>query len=579
MDTIYKKTDNLPVKPNLQNYKEERTNFSWEQAKNELSSENINMAYQAIDRHVATPLRDHVALRWLGKKGESRDFTFAEMSRESNRFANVLKNLGIKKGERVFGLCGRIPELYIAILGTLKNLNVFCPLFSAFGPDPILARMQIGDGKVLITTASLYRKKIAKIRDQLPKLEHVIIIADPQQETENTHNFSALMEKASDDFSIEKTDPEDMALLHFTSGTTGKPKGAIHVHQAVIHHHISGKYALDFQPQDIYWCTADPGWVTGLSYGVISPWTNGVTNLIDEADFNVRHWYQVLQDQKVTIWYSAPTAIRMLMKAGLSVVKEYNFPHLRHVVSVGEPLNPEAVVWGEKAFGLPIHDTWWQTETGGIMIANYPAVDIKPGSMGYPMPGIEAVIVKHEDSSVSEIDTPEEVGELAIKVSWPSMFRGYLHEEGRYKKCFSGQYYFSGDLAKKDSDGCFWFVGRADDVINSSGHLISPFEIESILLEHEAVAEAGVIAKPDQVVMEYPKAFVALKPGFNADETLEKQLRGFIRKRMGATVAPKEIEFLPSLPKTKSGKIMRRLLKARELGLPEGDTSTLETNL
>jgi acetyl-CoA synthetase len=346
----------------------------------------------------------------------------------------------------------------------------------------------------------------------------------------------------------------------------------------VVAHHITGKYALDLHADDIFWCTADPGWVTGTSYGIIAPLTNGVTSIVDEADFDLERWYGILQQEQVTVWYSAPTAIRMLMKAGLEPLQKYRFPRLRFLASVGEPLNPEAVVWSHKAFGKPFHDNWWQTETGGIMIANFVSTEVRPGSMGRPLPGIDAAIVEQQaDGSVKLIEEPGVQGELALKPGWPSMFRAYWNEPERYKKCFAGGYYLTGDLAKRDSDGYFWFVGRKDDVIKTSGHLIGPFEVESILMEHPAVAEAGVIGKPDPVALEVVKAFVSLKQGYEPSEALRKELLGFARVRLGAVVAPKEIEFAASLPKTRSGKIMRRLLKARELGLPEGDTSTLES--
>ncbi len=454
-----------------------------------------------------------------------------------------------------------------------------CPLFSAFGPEPIRARLAIGQAKVLITTESLYQRKVASIRASIPSLEHILLIREDKEApmVSGTHDFSQLLADAGPDYSIQPTDPEDIALLHFTSGTTGTPKGAIHVHNAVQAHHITGKLALDFHKDDVFWCTADPGWVTGTSYGIIAPLTSGITSIVDEADFEAERWYRLLQDQHVSVWYTAPTAIRMMMKIGTDPIRKYDLQHLRFLASVGEPLNPEAVVWGEEAFGHPFHDNWWQTETGGIMIANYAGMDIRPGSMGRPLPGIDAAIVrKTEAGEVFEVHEPNVQGELALRPGWPSMFRGYWNERERYKKCFADGWYLTGDLAKRDADGYFWFVGRADDVIKTSGHLIGPFEVESVLIEHKAVAEAGVIGKPDPVAMEIVKAFVSLKDGYEPSDQLRLELLGFARARLGAAVAPKEIAFLPSLPKTRSGKIMRRLLKARELGLPEGDTSTLE---
>jgi acetyl-CoA synthetase len=583
VDTILQSAASPAVAPNLADYHEARTSFSWDQARQtELSglpTGGLNIAYEAVDRHAGSDWADHLALRWLGKDGSTRDFTYRELSRRSNRFANVLRTLGVRKGDRVFALTGRIPELYIAALGALKCGAVFCPLFSAFGPEPIEARLAAGDGRVLVTTGGLYRKKVQGIRDRLPALEHVLLVGETGTASAlpGTEKLQALLDRADDDFRIEPTDPEDMALLHFTSGTTGLPKGAIHVHAAVLQHHVTGKLVLDLHPEDVFWCTADPGWVTGTSYGIISPLSNGVTSIVDEADFDAERWYRILQEQRVTVWYTAPTAIRMLMKTGPELPKRFDLSALRLIASVGEPLNPEAVKWGAEVLGLPIHDNWWQTETGGIMIANFASMAIRPGSMGRPLPGVEAAIVERTPGGgVEVVQDPEQQGELALKPGWPSMFRGYLHDDERYRKCFVGGWYLSGDLARRDADGYFWFVGRADDLIKSAGHLIGPFEVESALMEHAAVAEAGVIGKPDPVSGEVVKAFVTLKPGHEASEELRMEVLGFARQRLGAAVAPKEIEFVDNLPKNRAGKIMRRLLKARELGLPEGDTSTLE---
>jgi len=572
------------LRPNLTDYDKTSASFSWEAARAELDGlpggRGLNIAHEAVDRHAAGPAKDRIAIRWLGRSGAVRDLTYHELAAETARFANVLQQLGVGKGERIFGLSGRLPELYIAALGTLKNGSVFSPLFSAFGPEPIVSRMDIGEATVLVTTETLYQRKVAAIRDRLPTLRHVLLIGDGETPTAvaDTLDFHTLMAAASDQFEIPPTAPEDMALLHFTSGTTGRPKGAIHVHEAVTAHHITGRYALDFHPGDIYWCTADPGWVTGTSYGIVSPLTNGVTMIVDEAEFDAERWYRTLQDQKVNIWYTAPTAIRMLMRLGTEILKGYEFPDLRFMASVGEPLNPEAVIWGVEAFGMPFHDNWWQTETGGIMIANYAAMDVKPGSMGKPLPGIEAAIVERTGDGISVINETDRDGELALRAGWPSMMRGYLNEQERYDKCFADGWYLTGDLAQRDADGYFWFLGRADDVIKSSGHLIGPFEVESALMEHEAVAEVGVIGKPDPTAGEIVKAFVALNPGNTPSDTLRRELIGLARKRLGAAVAPKELDFRENLPKTRSGKIMRRLLKARELGLPEGDISTLESD-
>ena len=570
-DVIRKTPGEQRVAPNLVDYAAVRAAFSWDAARRELAGlpgGGLNIAWEAVERHAQS---ERLAFRFLSAQGGQRDVSFAELSRLTNRFANLLRGLGVGKGDRVFILSGRIPELYIAALGALKNGSVVSPLFSAFGPEPIATRVKLGEGKVLLTTESLYKRKVEKLRGELPSLEHVLLADTPE--------FARLMGAASERFEIARTDAEDMALLHFTSGTTGTPKGAVHVHGAVLTHYVTGRYALDLHPADVFWCTADPGWVTGTSYGIIAPLLHGVTSIVDEGEFDAVRWYGILEEQKVSVWYTAPTAIRMLMKAGAQMARERSYSELRFVASVGEPLNPEAVWWGLDALGLPIHDNWWQTETGGIMIANFPALDIKPGSMGLPVPGVEACIVEHQESASKAkiIEKPDVEGELALKAGWPSMFRGYLHEDERYRKCFRDGWYLTGDLAKRDADGYYWFVGRADDVIKSAGHLIGPFEVESALMEHPAVAEVGVIGKPDPTVGNIVKAFVSLNKGYQPSQALKLELLGHARKRLGAAVAPKEIEIQASLPRTRSGKIMRRLLKARELGLPEGDTSTLES--
>jgi acetyl-CoA synthetase len=581
--TVRKRREALSPRPHLFDYESECAFFSWDKARALLDGlpdgKGLNIAHEAVDRHAAGPNAEKIALRWIGKSGARRDLSYRQLREETNRFANALKSLGVQPGERIFVLMGRLPELYVAVLGALKARCAVTPLFSAFGPEPIAMRIGIGDGRVLVTTPGLYERKVAGIRDKVPGLAHVILVGEDQPEGPGVHDWAALVEQASSDFTIPPTDPEEMALLHFTSGTTGKPKGAIHVHAAVVAHHVTGRYALDLHEDDIFWCTADPGWVTGTSYGILSPLTNCVTSIVVEAEFDAESWYTVLEQERVSIWYTAPTAIRMMMRQGSDAVKGRDLSALRFMASVGEPLNPEAVVWGQQAFGLPFHDNWWQTETGGIMIANFAALDIKPGSMGRPLPGIEAAIVRRlENGEVEVIEQPMVEGELALRKGWPSMMRGYLNEEERYRKCFSGDWYLTGDLAQRDSDGYFWFVGRADDVIKSAGHLIGPFEVESALMEHPAVAEAAVIGKPDPTIGEMVKAFVTLRPGHEPDEAMRRELLGHARKRLGAAVAPKEIDFRENLPKTRSGKIMRRLLKARELGLPEGDISTLESD-
>jgi acetyl-CoA synthetase len=556
-----------------------RESFTWDDARqllDGLPGGGLNIAHEALDRHLADGHGDQVAIRWLGRDGTRRDITYGELASDASRFANALAAQGIGRGARLYSLLGRVPRLYAAALGALKAGLTFSPLFAAFGPEPIKARMEIGEGNVLVTTAALYRKKVAAWRRDVPSLKLVLIV-DDDDVPDGCLALEPLMAAASGQFEIAKTGAEDMALIHFTSGTTGRPKGAVHVHGAVVSHAATGRYALDLKPGDIYWCTADPGWVTGTSYGIIAPLVNRVTMIVDEAEFDLERWYGILESERVQVWYTAPTAIRMLMRGGKEAASRFDFSNLRFLASVGEPLNPEAVVWGNEVFGRPFHDNWWQTETGGIMIANTAAMDIRPGSMGKPLPGVQAGIVERDDKGLRDC-APGEIGELALRPGWPSMMRAYLNEKARYDKCFVDGWYLSGDLAMQDKDGYFWFVGRADDLIKSSGHLIGPFEVESALIEHDAVAEAAVIGIPDETAGEVVKAYVALNPGFEPSVDLERDIRGHARKKLGAAVAPREIIFRKALPKTRSGKIMRRLLKARELGLPEGDISTLESD-
>jgi acetyl-CoA synthetase len=578
------------VAPNLADYTVARAAFTWDAARAALDGlpggRGLNIAHECVDRHAGGARATHVALRYVGRDGTRRDITYQELRTATSRFAHVLDGLGVGPGERVFFLLGRQPELHVGVLGTLKHRAVACPLFAAFGPEPVRQRLEIGDARVLVTTRAHYGRKVAGIRERLPKLDHVLLTdATTDGEPPGTRALAPLLAAASDAYEIGPTDPEDLALLHFTSGTTGTPKGAMHVHEAIVAHHATGRFALDLHPDDVYWCTADPGWVTGTSYGVVAPLAHGVTSIVDQGEFDADRWYSLLEDEGVHVWYTAPTAVRMLMRVGTDALAGHDLGRLRFVASVGEPLNPEAVEWGTEVLGHTIHDNWWQTETGGIMIANYRAMPVKAGSMGRPLPGIEAAILRRDEhgdvvvhgEEAEIVETAGVEGELALRPGWPSMFRGYLHEDARYRRCFVGGWYRTGDLARRDEDGYFWFVGRADDVIKTAGHLIGPFEVESALMEHPAVAEAGVVGLPDPVAGEVVKAFVVLRTGTEPTEELRKELIGFGRARLGAAVAPRSIDFRDDLPKTRSGKIMRRLLRARELGLPEGDLSTLES--
>ncbi|MGZ3173166.1 MAG: acetate--CoA ligase [Croceibacterium sp.] len=570
------------VPPNLRDYDASYRSFDWPSARRALAGlpgGGLNIAHEAVTRHVLEGRGAVTALRHIGRDGAVSAISFAMLDEAASRFANVLDALGVRQGEAVFSLSGRIPAFYSAALGTLKRGAVFCPLFSAFGPEPIRARLEIGKGACLVTTRALFQRKVAQVFDTLPTLRAALLIdGSAADERDRVRSLPRLMEAASGQYPMAATSAEDRALMHFTSGTTGRPKGAVLAHDAVVAQASTARYALDLHNDDIFWCTADPGWVTGMSYGVIAPLVCGVTSIVDEMEFDADRWYSIIEQQKVTVWYTAPTAIRMLMKVGADVARKYDLSSLRFLASVGEPLNPEAVVWSKQTFGRPFHDNWWQTETGGIMIANFAALPVKPGSMGKPLPGIEAAIVERTPQGIRVIGEPDVDGELALKAGWPSMFRGYLGEEERYRKCFADGWYLTGDLARRDRDGYYWFVGRSDDVIKTAGHLVGPFEVESALMEHPAVAEAAVIGKPDEVAGNSIKAFVALKAGHKASAELERDLMAHARRRLGPAVAPREIAFRDNLPKTRSGKIMRRLLRARELGLPEGDISTLESD-
>lgn len=572
-------------------YSELRERFDWDDARTLLpptSSGGRNIAHVAVDAHVHNGYGRDVAIRWLPKVGTAVDVTYQELSQRTDRFVNGLRSLGYESGHGVATLLGRVPDLYVVALGTLKGGGIYTPLFSAFGPDPIATRMRLGRIAVLATTAALYRRKVMAIRDALPDLRHVVIVGGGAEafEDDSVVCLDRLLESADDEPVSADTDAETPALLHFTSGTTGTPKGALHVHEAVVAHATTGRWVLDLHPGDIYWCTADPGWVTGTSYGIISPLANRVTTVVDEGEFDAERWYSTIDVNGVEVLYTSPTALRMLQRSGRDLAEGHDLSSLRLVASVGEPLDPESLHWARDTFDVPILDNWWQTETGSIMIANLASEPIKPGSMGRPLPGIDAGLLHCDadgelaltaDGTPMVITEPGKVGELAIRVGWPSMFRAYLNERKRYDRCFVDGWYRSGDLARFDEDGYYWFVGRNNDVIKSAGHLIGPFEVESALTESPAVVEAGVIGKPDPTVGAIVKAFVVLAADYDPSDDLRRQLVGHARKRLGAAVAPREIEFVDGLPHTRSGKIMRRLLKARELGLDEGDTSTLES--
>jgi acetyl-CoA synthetase len=564
-----------PVKANLSDYESTYATFSWDDARKEINyfaGGKLNAAYNAVDRHMHDGRRNKVALYCVDAENRLDMFTFQDIYLLSNRLGNALKNLGVQKGDRVFVFMPRIPELYVSTIAIAKIGAVVGPLFSAFGPDALRDRLQDSGAKVIITTPQL-KPKLDEIRDQLPDLEYVVVARAEGKLKRGELSYEELLVDASEQLSAEHMDPEDGLYMLYTSGTTGKPKGVLHVHNDILGQHMTSKWVLDLRDDDVYWCTADPGWVTGTVYGIFGPWSNGASIVTYEGRFDARSWYQLIDRLHVTVWYTAPTALRMLMKAGDEVVNEFSLSSLRHILSVGEPLNPEVVRWGMKVYGLPIHDNWWQTETGMMLVANLPSMPIKPGSMGRPLPGVYATVV---DDDGNELKAGQ-LGRLVVRPGWPAQLRQIWRNEEKYKEYFRiPGWYFSGDNAWRDEEGYLWFIGRADDVINTAGHRVGPFEVESALVEHEAVAEAGVIGKPDQERGEIIKAFVVLKNGVKGTPELLDEIREHTKRKLAAHAYPREIEVRDSLPKTRSGKIMRRLLKAWELGLPEGDVSALD---
>ncbi|AVQ97555.1 acetate--CoA ligase [Oceanobacillus iheyensis] len=557
---------------NLKDYKQVKENFSWDKVKENFSwneTGKVNAAYEAIDRHAENPEKKNKTALLYSAPGREEKLTFQDLRNQSNRFANVLKKHDVNKGDRVFLFMPRSPEFYAAFFGILKVGAIAGPLFEAFMEQAVRDRLQDSEARVLITTPDLLERVP---QDDLPSLEKIVLVGNGKESSSVFVDYEAEMKQASDEFSIEWVDLEDGMLLHYTSGSTGKPKGVYHVHNAMIQHYATAEWVLDLKQDDIYWCTADPGWVTGTSYGIFAPWLHGVTNVIRGGRFSPEDWYGTIQNHEVSVWYTAPTALRMLVSAGAEVANKFALSSLRHILSVGEPLNPEVVTWGLKAFDLRIHDTWWMTETGAMLIANIPSEEIRPGSMGKPVPGIEASIVDNEGNELP----PKQMGNLAIKQGWPSMMRAIWNNQSKYESYFINGWYVSGDSAYKDEDGYFWFQGRLDDVINTAGERVGPFEVESKLIEHEAIAEAGVIGKPDPERGEIIKAFITLNSGYTESEELLEDIRKFVKNGLSAHAAPREIEVKNAIPKTRSGKIMRRLLKSWELGLPTGDTSTLE---
>ncbi|MGE5406340.1 MAG: AMP-binding protein [Methanosarcina sp.] len=550
----------------------------WHPAEKELGyipGENINIGWYCSDRICLMGKAEKTALIHEDANGTSRVFSFNDLRLASNTSGLFLKNLGLVNGDRICLFMDRVPELYFMFLGILKCGMIAQPLFSAFGDESLFVRLHDAGTRAIITQQK-HVNKIRKIREKLPELEFIIIVdhASSKSLEDREIAFDLNKEEPVENFGLFPAKADTPSVIHYTSGTTGMPKGVLFRHYSIISQYITAKQVLDLKEDDIYWCTADPGWVTGTSYGIIGPWSNGITQCVLDMNFSAEKWYDFISRQRITVWYTAPTAIRYLMKSGTELLSKYDLSSLRYLCSVGEPLNPEAVLWSQRNLGKPFHDTFWQTETGSIMICNSPGMNIKPGSMGKPFPGITACLLDPELHV--PINIPGRMGLMAFKPGWPAQMVTYWNNESKFREKFINGWYITGDRATFDDDGYFWFIGRDDDVINTGGHLVSPFEVESAILEHPAVAESAVVSKPDELMMEVVKAFISLKPGFTSDNNLDLEIMNQIRKKLSPLAMPQEIEFVDKLPKTRSGKIMRRLLHSREWNEAVGDVSALE---
>jgi acetyl-CoA synthetase len=575
--TIRKDSKSFNKTPNLLDYEKFYESFSLEDHKKEVDyfeDGTLNIAHNIVDRHANGLKKDKVAIYFKDKNGSRSEYTYLELKKLTNKFANVLEDNGVGKEDRVFIFLPTIPERHIAFIGALKLGAIVGPLFPAFQEIALYDRLKDCDAKVLLTSNELF-PRIEKIWQDLPKLETVIIVGKSLEnlpEEKNILSYEKEMKRASEEFSVAHLKETDYSYILYTSGTTGRPKGVVHSHSDILSAILTTKYVLDVHDDDVYWCTADIGWVTGVVYNLLGILGLGGSLVLYEGRFDPKDWYRVIEDFKVSIWYTAPTAIRMLMGSEVGP-KSFNLSSLRYLASVGEPLNPEAIWWGMDAFNLAFHDTWWQTELGSISITNYASMEIKPGSMGKPFPGVVASIV---DDKGNELP-PEKEGNLALKKdTLPSLMREIWKNKEKFDSYFIKDWYLSGDKAFKDKDGYFWFFGRTDDVIKTSGERVGPFEVESALVEYPDIVEAGVIGKPDVVRGEIIKAFVVLKPGVEGSDELREKIKKFMKSNLAGHLYPREIEFIDKLPKTRSGKIMRRVLKAKELGLPIGDVSTLE---
>lgn len=574
------------IDANLKDYFKAYKSFRWSQAEKEFDwykTKKVNIIHEMIDRHAAGVRKNKVALYFWDPtpsaeypKGRDEKYTFLDLKRASSKFGNVLKKIGGKKKEHMAVFLPRTPELYIAMLGMHRVGAVPVPLFEAFMETAVQDRMSDSEAEVMVTNRELLKRVPF---DRLPLLKKIILVgesdlsASPAPKGVDIFDFEDEMNAASDRLEPTWLTKDDGLVIHYTSGSTGKSKGALHRQYAMVGHYQTSKWVLDLRDDDVYWCTADPGWVTGTSYGIYGPWTLGISSLVLGGRFSAERWYQAIEKYQVSVWYSAPTAFRMLMAQGIELTKKFNFKSIRHICSVGEPLNPEALRWIKKITGQAPHETWWMTETGMHIICNYRSLDFKVGATGRSFPGTYASVI---DDKGKELP-PNTMGQLAVKTPWPSMMKEIYKNPAKFQEYFRIKgWYLSGDSAYKDKDGFIWFAGRADDVIKTAGERVGPFEVESALVQHPAVAEAGVIGKPDEVRGQIVKAFISLRKGFEPSDILKKEVSDFVKKNLAAHAAPREVEFVEKVPKTRSGKIMRRVLRAWDQGLPVGDISTME---
>lgn len=543
----------------------------WEELQSyflKIGSGNFNLSHLTLD-HQAKLHPEKTAYICIDSDLKNKTYSYQYLKTHSNQFAHLLSSLTIKKGDRVFIYMPRIIESVIALTGIVKTGAVAGTLFSAFEEKALLDRLLDSQAKIVITTASLLGR-IKKIKHLLTRLEKVIVVGELSETEDGIVSFSEL-EKFPEEFEIPLSKMEDDAFMLYTSGSTGKPKGIVHSHKVLLQQFSSLKQVFDPDEKDIYWCSADLGWITGVSYAVFGPLSHGLTSILFEGRFNPQAWFDILKKNKVSLFYTAPTAIRMLMASGVNK-DTLDVKNLRIVASVGEPLNPEAIRWGIKVLKKTILDTWFQTELGSICISNTYNKEVKFGSMGLPLDGVVAEIVD-ENGRVTGSGT---IGNLVLGTNMPSLLKSVWHNQEKYDSYFSHGWYYTGDLAYKDEDGYIFFTGRGDDIINTQGERVGPFEIESALIAHPLVIEAGVIGKPDKLRGEIIKAFVVLSEEVENEDVLVNELIDFVKEQMGGPFYPREIEFTTSLPKTRSGKIMRRVLKARELHLDPGDLSSIE---